>query len=539
MKSFSLLIVFIFVALESITTIANPSWIMQHANGLPKSANPTLTLSAVSANVCWGVQQLEAGVTSPKYILTTNGGKTWIVSSLKIPSGLGVQSIFALDAQTAFITADDPNNGTNSGIYKSTNGGSYWVKKGSAFTGGGHPVSIYFFDFNNGICVGNPRNNDFEIYTTADGGESWNQVPGANIPAPDFGDVTFSSISSGSGNTFIFGTFNRRIYRSTDKGLSWQKISFSTSPSGAGVDISLKDSINGLACTYFGDHINRAAKTTDAGLSWTSISNPPSEPSAYFLSYVPGGNGSTYIVTSHDNIGAPEPTTPGSMVTTDNGLTWDSIDTIPHGPASFAPDGYGWSGGVGDIIYKISYNNVLPVELSSFRSNTEGNNIRLSWQTASEINNRGFEIYRNGEKISFIDGKGTTTEKQNYFFVDKGLSAGIYNYRLNQIDFDGTQKIVGENTVNLILPEQFSLDQNYPNPFNPSTKIDFTIPQSSFINLTVYNVLGEKVVTLVNETKAPGNYEVNFSAANLPSEIYIYKLQAGSFTESKKMILLK
>ena len=93
--------------------------------------------------------------------------------------------------------------------------------------------------------------------------------------------------------------------------------------------------------------------------------------------------------------------------------------------------------------------------------------------------------------------------------------------------------------TNYELPEKFSLLQNYPNPFNPSTKIDFTIPQSSFVNIKVYNILGEKVATLVNETKAPGNYKVNFNAANLPSGIYFYKLHAGSFTESKKMILLK
>ncbi len=101
-------------------------------------------------------------------------------------------------------------------------------------------------------------------------------------------------------------------------------------------------------------------------------------------------------------------------------------------------------------------------------------------------------------------------------------------------------KVTGvENSKVKVIPKQFTLSQNYPNPFNPSTKIDFAIPKSSFVNLTVFNVLGEEVATLVNETKAPGNYEVNYSAANLPSGIYIYKLQAGSFRVSKKMILLQ
>ena len=83
------------------------------------------------------------------------------------------------------------------------------------------------------------------------------------------------------------------------------------------------------------------------------------------------------------------------------------------------------------------------------------------------------------------------------------------------------------------------LDQNYPNPFNPTTNIEFRIADFGFATLKVYDVLGREVATLVNETKVPGNYEVKFNAANLPSGIYFYRIQAGSFVEAKKMILLK
>ena len=182
---------------------------------------------------------------------------------------------------------------------------------------------------------------------------------------------------------------------------------------------------------------------------------------------------------------------------------------------------------------------VLPVELTSFNSSIIGNNIQLIWQTATETNDKGFEIYRNGNKITFVDGKGTTTEKQNYLFTDKGLQSGIYNYRLNQIDFDGTQKVVGELTVHLILPEHFSLEQNYPNPFNPSTKIKYSIPTSGFVTLKVYDVLGKEIATLVNGEKPAGSYEVEFNAANLSSGIYFYKLQAGDYVQVKKMMPMK
>jgi len=186
------------------------------------------------------------------------------------------------------------------------------------------------------------------------------------------------------------------------------------------------------------------------------------------------------------------------------------------------------------------YNNLsVPVELTSFTAQAQDAKVFLNWVTATEINNKGFEIYRNGNKIAFVDGKGTTTEKQDYYFIDENLKSGIYNYRLNQLDFDGTQEVVGELTVYLALPEQFSLDQNYPNPFNPSTTIRYAIPNGGLVTIKVYDVLGNEVANLIDEYKSTGSYEVNFNASSLSSGMYLYRLQAGSFVETKKMMLMK
>ncbi len=89
------------------------------------------------------------------------------------------------------------------------------------------------------------------------------------------------------------------------------------------------------------------------------------------------------------------------------------------------------------------------------------------------------------------------------------------------------------------LPEVFSLEQNYPNPFNPSTSIQFRIPENSFVSLKIYNVLGKEIVTLINEEKNAGNYEVSFNASTLSSGVYFYKLEAGNFVQTRKMILMK
>jgi hypothetical protein len=116
-------------------------------------------------------------------------------------------------------------------------------------------------------------------------------------------------------------------------------------------------------------------------------------------------------------------------------------------------------------------------------------------------------------------------------------SGGIYyNFGVIGIKNSGTE-----------IPKEFSLSQNYPNPFNPSTKIKFEIPLSplsergvgGFVTLKIYDLLGREVATLVNEQLQPGKYEVDFDGTNYPSGVYIYRLQSDTFTDSRKMILLK
>jgi len=205
-------------------------------------------------------------------------------------------------------------------------------------------------------------------------------------------------------------------------------------------------------------------------------------------------------------------------------------------------------------------NGITPVELISFTLSVNKNDVTLNWQTATETNNEGFEIERlkdskieklyNWEMIGFVNGNGTTTEPQSYTFVDENLSAGKYQYRLKQIDFDGTIEYSNTIEVEINSLAEFSLSQNYPNPFNPSTIIRFSIPlvethrdASLLITLKVYDVLGKEVATLVNEEKPAGGYEVEFNSSvgslQLASGIYYYQLKAGEFIEIKKMILLK
>ena len=188
-------------------------------------------------------------------------------------------------------------------------------------------------------------------------------------------------------------------------------------------------------------------------------------------------------------------------------------------------------------------NGIVPVELSSFSANVNGSNVNLAWSTATETNNSGFEIQRkSGEdfvSIGFVRGSGTTTELQNYSFTDTKLSVGNYSYRLKQVDFDGSFEYSNVVNVDLTAPTVFSLEQNYPNPFNPSTVINYNIPQNSFVTLKVYDVIGNEVATLVNQTQSAGKYEVRFDASNLSNGVYMYSIKTDNFTSTKKMILMK
>lgn len=196
-------------------------------------------------------------------------------------------------------------------------------------------------------------------------------------------------------------------------------------------------------------------------------------------------------------------------------------------------------------VYDPDYN--IPVELTSFTSSVTGNNITLNWTTASEKNNRGFEIERmvagqstGWTRVGFVDGNGSVTTVSDYSFTDNNLQTGKYSYRIKQTDFDGTYKIYDlTETVEIGVPAGFNLSQNYPNPFNPTTLIRYQLANSGKVTLTVYDMLGKEVATLVDKEQEAGYFEVEFNAGNLSSGVYFYKLESGNFSSIKKLTIMK
>ena len=185
-----------------------------------------------------------------------------------------------------------------------------------------------------------------------------------------------------------------------------------------------------------------------------------------------------------------------------------------------------------------------PVEFSSFTANTDNGDVNINWTTATEKNNRLFFVERkkgNGDfsTIGTVPGNGTTTLPHSYTFKDKSVSTGSYFYRIKQMDFDGRYTYSDKVNVNVNWPTSYTLEQNFPNPFNPTTTIQYSVPEKSLVKISIFNVIGQEVESLVNEEKQTGVYNVVFTAVNLPSGVYFYNLQSGNLVITKKMVLLK
>lgn len=216
----------------------------------------------------------------------------------------------------------------------------------------------------------------------------------------------------------------------------------------------------------------------------------------------------------------------------------------------------------------------VPVELSSFTGSVSGDRVLLNWSTASEKNNAGWEIQRaepealegsasgisnpnpstplrdhpsgasgsgsNWETIGFVAGKGTSTEQQRYEFAfPVTRNPSPVTLRLKQLDLDGTVSFSQVLTLGTPAPSGFKLLGNYPNPFNPTTMISYQLSKVSEVKLQVYDVTGRVISTLVSSKQEPGVYGIPFDAAGLASGLYFYRIQAGSFSSVRSMILMK
>jgi hypothetical protein len=239
-----------------------------------------------------------------------------------------------------------------------------------------------------------------------------------------------------------------------------------------------------------------------------------------------------------------------AYLSTDNGTNWGLVSSSQDVSSSRSITTTGVSlSGTSSLLTVSDAATPLPVELTSFTASVSNGTVNLKWETVTEVNTYGFDVERSVDnktwtKIGFVAGAGNSNSPKNYSFADQPDGRASFSYRLKQIDVGGAYKYYDPITVSLSGGDKAQLMQNSPNPFNPSTAIKYYIPQAVDVTITIYDILGRVVTKLVNSQVEAGYHVVYWNGRDrfgnaAASSVYIYRLTAGSFTEIKKMNLLK
>jgi len=525
-----------FLGLGSETLIGSSVWAVARTSNFSTFtiSNTGINALSVLALKVGSDGNLYAGMNNNGSVMrSTNNGATWEMDSV----GLGARTIWALEEVngTLFAAAGSV------GVFRRTSSG--WVP---ANTGIATRTVDCLLAYGDTLIAGlltsgtNPV-----IFRTTNNGATW--IAGTITSLPSLGSVRALG-KDNSGNLYAgmssSTTVLRGLLKSTNGGANWFQSNGSMNPLNEEFyAIQFNPVTNTL---YAAPNVSGIHKSTDAGVTWVSDSTgmnatvddilipttlPPSS----------GLQGSMLAACLGQN------TEGGVFVRRINETAWSRAGLNLFSVNALAEkSGVLYAATNHSSIYKVNYVNIgLPVELMDFGYRKASKGVELFWKTASERNNEGFQIERRRERedwqtIGFVRGKGTTTEVQSYSFIDESASGKLF-YRLKQLDFDGVFQYSPVIEVNLAVPEKFELAQNYPNPFNPTTTLTYQLPMASDVKLEVFDLLGRKVATLVNAWQEAGSYSIslNASAYRLTSGVYFYRLQAGNFVETRKMMLLK
>ncbi len=331
--------------------IMTAQWTAQ-ATGFADASRGINEIRIVDANTVWGLAYDGSGAaaTVQEFTRTTDGGTTWTPGLIDVgDTTLEINNISPVNATTAWVSAILGANGGGV-IFKTTDGGATWNQQNpngyTSIAGGSFLNWVHFFDANNGLSTGDPINNEFEVYKTTDGGDTWTLVPAGNLPNPSTGEWGYNGGNVAAGNSFWFVTNKGKIYRTTDMGATWTKLNGPTGLSdfgGTAINgrLSFSDNLNGcIVGTLDSSATTKFWTTSNGGLTW---STGVTYTGGYnkLLAYVPGTN--TIVACGQS---ATAPAVPGSAFSSDNGATWTQLDTgAQRGVVSFLDATTGWCGG--------------------------------------------------------------------------------------------------------------------------------------------------------------------------------------------------
>lgn len=361
------------------------------------------------------------------------------------------------------------------------------------------------------------------FFRTTNGGSNWLDLSFEGT-AHNFDAIWFVNDKTG-----FLASSNDTIYKTSDGGISWYNKYYVGYPL---KNIQFLDSLHGYASAY-----NKFIYTSNSGESWINI--PCSTSGEFFflnlqtgwsINYLGGGNSELYKTTN------------GGLIWT---LQYSTTDFRILYDVFFVDQNTGWACGYRHFIAKTTNGGVNWVvqneqasamglySISFINSNT-------GWTAGDYYSSNSTSCYfttnggANWIKESGVAFSGRIT-KIRFSSQNKGWIGGQFGRVYVTNNSGGLTNISNQATA----PLEFQLNQNYPNPFNPNTKISYTIENAKHIKLTVYDIRGNEIETLVNEIQSPGLYEIDFRGSNLSSGIYFYKMQTDNFEQTKKMILIK
>lgn len=502
---------------DSTTTICHPSIIFKTTNA---GANWELDSFATSAQLysisSYDEENLVAVGDCSTIARTTDGGNSWREEETSLLNSFSDVEYLDLNTQIAA--------GGGGMILKTTNSGNQWNQINSGTL---ESLSdIHFFDHNQGICIGW----NGTILITTDGGENWNPIlsgTNAHLISIDF---------FGSEKGIIVGSSGTVLY-TTNGGLNWTMRNNPTDKFLSSFRFLSENT--GIAVGEDGIII----KTTDNGITWESQSSGTDKhlseiffidelngwivsSEGIILHTTNGGSATNQIVFSEDSIYVPTLSDSGFTKignTSDNSARIDSIISV----GSF----YGYWGNFTRPGFQ------YPFYLFQTMPGFMGDTLGIIIQPHDSIT----VSFSNVDLCPFCDYEVQEYFKDTLRFVFTFMDGNVYSFSKSiPISGEGHPSDVIDDKI---LPAKFVLEQNYPNPFNPSTSIQYAIASSQFVTLKAYDILGNEIATLVNEEKLMGRYEVDFQSTvgslQLASGVYYYQLRAGSFVETKKMVLLR
>jgi len=496
------------------------------------------SVSVANDDVIW--------ISDPAYTtfsLTTDGGSTWITKGL--PSGIannhGVLS--AVSATTAYIIGNP--GGSGNGIYKTTDSGDSWIQQATGFTKNSpFPDFVYFWNENDGVAVGDAYPNpDFEIYTTNNGGDQWEEVPAANMP-PGNNGWSYNSISDAfrvHGDTIYFLAIDLsevRIFKSTNKGLNWTVINTPFINNGSfnwGGTFDFQNNNNGLFCVR-GPVSDSIYSTVDGGQNWTLINLLPFQGS--YLIYIPSVN--AYF--------SPSPSYGGALLySTDNGQSWTfhpSFFNVPLYGVGYTPSGRIFMSGINYVYSTTNYDydvtnlSVLEAQITGSRNIdiTFSDNVELL--SSEDTTNYGV-IYNPGEAFEKIKVESVTRDNENSSLVHlityNALPIDtIYISVKNVTDIYGFPIINGSAvaTAFVIYSEINHLPGKainvFPNPANNLLNVN-NIPQKSII--CVFDMYGKMIIN-----KRPAKINEILNLGTLNSGIYIIRIENSRGLVTQKFV---